>query len=470
MDKADQELVAALAGTPLFEHIAQEQLQCMSFVREGVEVRLHPGELLVAEGDPADFYVLLDGELQVTKHVGEREMMLTIHKPGTFFGEIPMLLGTPFVASGRAIGAAHVFRLQHESFWKMLGACPSIMQQILRTMAQRLQNLEAIAQNREKLVSLGTMAAGLAHELNNPAAASRRAAEDLRSTVSALPALACRLSKQHLSPDQSDFLAHTQAAIAHQACKTTALDPLTRSDREAELEAWLAAHGVADGWQITSVLVESGLDHQWLDDLVGHLPAAALPDVLQWIAATLSVEGLADQVEDSTARITTLVQAIKSYSYMDQAPVQEVDVHEGLESTLTLLKHKLKNVTLTRDYDRTLPRICAYGSELNQVWTNLLDNAVYAVDFKGHVTVRTAREGDAVLVEIADDGPGIPAEVQSRIFEPFFTTKGVGTGTGLGLVTSFQIVAGRHKGDLRFESRPGDTRFQVRLPLNARLN
>jgi signal transduction histidine kinase len=246
------------------------------------------------------------------------------------------------------------------------------------------------------------------------------------------------------------------------------LDNLARSDREEEVGQWLEAHGVAFAWELAPTFVTAGLDPVWLAGMTEKLPPAAQADALAWLESRLGLKLLVKQVDQSTGRIVELVKAIKSYTYMDQAPMQDVDIHEGLESTLTMLCHKMRNVTLVREFDRSLPRITAYGSELNQVWTNLIDNAIDAVNGSGKICVGTCREDDQIVVEIVDNGPGIPAEVQSRMFEPFFTTKGVGSGTGLGLMISNRIVGDRHGGEIEFESQPGETRFKVRLPINRK--
>jgi signal transduction histidine kinase len=244
------------------------------------------------------------------------------------------------------------------------------------------------------------------------------------------------------------------------------LSPLARSDRTDTVAAWLDARGVADAWDVAPALVDAGLDVPWLEGLAARVPPGALDAAMAWLAATTTANQLIELVERSSERISELVRAVKEYSYMDQAPKQEIDIHDGLENTLIMLGYKLKHgVTVVRDYDRTLPRLCAYGGELNQVWTNLIDNAVDAMRGRGELRVRTARDNGSVLVEIGDSGAGIPPDVQPRIFEPFFTTKEVGAGTGLGLDVVWRIVVNRHHGSVRVESVPGDTRFQVRIPL-----
>jgi signal transduction histidine kinase len=250
--------------------------------------------------------------------------------------------------------------------------------------------------------------------------------------------------------------------------KSPKLDHLERSDRAEIIAPWLEAHGLTAGWELAPTFVSAGIDLPWLEELAGKLPAVSRADALGWLEARLNLKSLLGQVEQSTGRIAELVKAIKSYSYMDQSPMQEVDIHEGLESTLTMLGHKLKNVTLVRSFDRSAPRIMAYGSELNQVWTNLIDNAIHAVNGTGKICVGTCLDDNQLVVEIVDNGAGIPANVQSHLFEPFFTTKPIGTGTGLGLIISNRIVADRHGGEIEFESRPGETRFKVRLPITPR--
>jgi len=241
-----------------------------------------------------------------------------------------------------------------------------------------------------------------------------------------------------------------------------------RSDGADTVANWLDTHGVTSAWDLAPTFVHVGLDVAWLDELAARLPPASHADALGWVEARLRLKSLISEVEQSTGRIAELVKAVKSYSYMDQSPMQEVDIHEGIESTLTMLGHKLKNVTLLRAFDRSVPRIAAYGSELNQVWTNLIDNAIAAVNGTGKICIGTSLEDNQLVVEIVDNGAGIPPEVQSRMFEPFFTTKSVGTGTGLGLVISNRIVGDRHGGEIEFESRPGETRFKVRLPINRK--
>ena len=464
----DTVLNATLRKVPLFAELKDDELTC---VEQGEELWLSPGEEFITEGEPAEnFYVLLEGQVRVTKKLAATKEIAVSHGPGTFLGEVPILLGIPYEVTGRTLSQSHLFRIKKETFWQMIATCPSTTQEILRTMAQRVQGIAALSQQQAKLISLGTLAAGLAHELNNPAAAAGRATIQLRQIFQALPSLSIKVyQRKNMTPEQIAYLVELEHNLIREyTSKSLHLDALAESDKEEQIISWLDIHGVADSWKLAQTLVSAGLDTVHLDTIRNNLPSDSLPDVLSWLDARLSSEVLLKEIEQSTVRISELVKAIKTYSYMDQAPIQEIYVHEGLESTMTILSHKLKtgNITITREYDRTLPRISAYGSELNQVWTNIIDNAIDAIGERhGNILLRTKRENNNIVVEIAGNGPGIPQDVQSRIFEQFFTTKGVGKGTGLGLSISYRIVVEMHKGDISFTSKPGDTRFEIRLPI-----
>jgi len=458
----DPSTLHALQAIPLFSNLSTEQTSCFE---PGEVLEFEAGKVLATEGEPLDsFYVLLEGEMRVSRNYSNQAILMGVTKPGMFFGEVSLLLDSPNLATVRTLKHSRLFRLGKNDFWRMLSTCPSVAREIFRTMATRVRNLEGYSQQREKLASLGTMAAGLAHELNNPATAARRAAAHLREVVESLQSFACELHEL-LTPEQWPSLSDASQSALANVKQNVSLDSVTRSDREEEVATWLEQHGVADGWKLSPAFVGAGLSPKELAALAEKLPAEGLPHALGWLEASLSLNSLLNEVDGSTERIAELVKAVKSYSYMDQSPMQVVDVHEGIENTPIMLGHKLKNATVTRKFDRAIPRIMAYGSELNQVWTNLLDNAIDAVKGTGKICVATFLDDDQVVVEIADNGSGIPPDVQSHIFEPFYTTKGVGSGTGLGLVISSRIVANRHGGEIEFESVPGDTRFKVRLPI-----
>jgi signal transduction histidine kinase len=458
----DDSLVQKIRQTPLFAGLKDDQLDC---IRCGEVIEVLPGTTLVQENAPAEFFFLnLEGEVRISRRYDQQEVLLAVNKPGMCMGEIPLLLDAPWAAIVRVSKPTRLFRLNQENFWRMLSTCHSVTKEILRTAANRLRNLEGYSQQRQKLVSLGTMAAGLAHELNNPAAAARRAAAQLHQTVGAAQSLICQLGKV-LKPEDWEHLLAAERDATRRLEQASPLDSLARSDREEVLARWLDQRQVPEGWRLASSFVSAGLDADWLAALMAKLASGSHVPALNWLDARLTLQSLLKLVDQSTGRVAELVKAIKSYTHMDESPRQEIDVHDGLESTLTMLGYKLKNVQVVRAFDRSAPRILAYGSELNQVWTNLIDNAIDAVDGSGKICVGTFVEDNQLVVEIVDNGRGIPPEIQARIFEPFFTTKAVGSGTGLGLIISNRIVADRHGGEIEFESKPGETRFKVRLPV-----
>jgi signal transduction histidine kinase len=460
MDQATLQLVRS---APLFSRLTDAQLGC---IEPGEIIEVPAGTVLVPEGERSPFFfMVLEGEIRLSRTYDRQSILMGVIKPGQYSGEVTLLLDIPWLATARVGKAAKLFRMGQDDFWRMLSSCHSVAREIFQFAAAKMRNMEGYSQRREKLASLGTMAAGLAHELNNPAAAARRAAAHLRETTDKAQGLLCHLSKI-LSHDQWHDLAFASQDATERLARAPALDLMERSDSEDRIAAWLQARGVATPWELAPTFVSAGVDVAWLEELARKLPDESQANALSWLESRLNLKSLLSQVEQSTGRVSELVKAMKSYSHMGPSTMQEVDVHEGIESTLLMLGHKLKNVTLNRVFDRSIPRIMAYGSELNQVWTNLIDNAIDAVNGAGKICVGTCQEDNQVVVEIVDHGAGIPLDVQSHMFEPFFTTKPVGAGTGLGLIISNRIVADRHGGEIEFESKPGETRFKVRLPLH----
>lgn len=460
-------MLKMLRQISLFKELTEEQFHCLP---QGIDLWLNPGEILFNQGDPPEyFYILFTGAVKVFREVGNQELVLATYDAGTFFGEVPLLAGTFHLASGQAVDKSHVYCFNEKDFWQMLTICPSLRKEVLGYMANRMQELQVLSQQREKLISLGTLAAGLAHELNNPASAARRSAEHLRTTLKNLQSLGLMLVKEHLTVAQQESLLELQRNSIEYAATPNQLDPLAQTDREDKLTDWLESYGVADGWKLAPTLVGAGLNSERLESIGVPVYANVFNQVLTWLEATLMGTSLLNELDQSTIRISELIGAIKAYSFMDRSHLQEVDVHEGLDNTLIILGHKLRkhSITVVRQYALDLPKLQAHGSELNQVWTNLIDNAIDALSEEGTIWVRTLSEENCVMVEIADNGPGIPLQIQSRIFEPFFTTKGVGVGTGLGLEIAYRIVVNQHHGDIRCFSQPGNTRFQIHLPTAA---
>ena len=457
--------IDCLRTVPLFQNLTDDKLAWIS--EHADEVRFEAGDVIARQGDPPDgFYVVMEGETEWTRRVGQDDVFVVTLGEGSILAELIMVLDAPYPTTGHAVTDVGLLKLGAQSFWEMLRICPEVLRDILATSVERAELHESVSQQHGKLISLGTMAAGLAHELNNPAAAIGRSAMEAREVFRETSEKAAELGGLHLSDEQRYFVAGLPEEVARRP-ENASLDSLEMSDLEDELALWMEDHGVEEGWAISPTLAGAGLDTAWLEGLTERLPEKALAGVLGWLRATMSGDELLREIEGGSARISELVGAIKTYTHMDKAASREVDVHAGLNSTLIMLGHKLKkgDVEVVRDYEMDLPRVCGHAGELNQVWTNLLDNAIDAVEGHGRITVRTARENGRVLVEVEDDGPGIPGEVKDRIFEPFYTTKDVGKGTGLGLDISYRVVVEDHKGDIRVLSEPGDTRFQVRLPI-----
>ncbi len=454
-----------LRKVPLFSDLSNQDLaQLCEMI---TEVRLAPGEELFAEGAPGDAaYVIKEGQVEIIKASGGREVLLNVRHPGEVIGEISLIEEAPRMASVRARDKSLLLAISKDQFDKLLNTSPSAVRAVLFTVVARWRSTEAKLRQSEKMAQLGTLTAGLAHELNNPAAAVQRGAAQLLDADGQIRTAQLSLTQLGLSPDQVQALTALNEQVRERSRQAVTLDSLARADAEEALEDWMDARGLDDAWTYASTLVGMGYGPEDLDRLIGIFPGERLPVVLSWLVGAHLQASLLDEIREGAARMSGIVKALKSYAYLDQAPVQEVDIHEGLDNTLILLRGRLKEgVQIVREYDPALPHIQGYGSELNQVWTNLIDNAIDAMDGKGELVLRTRREGEWVIVEIQDSGSGIPDEHLGRIFDPFFTTKPVGKGTGLGLDISYNIVVEKHRGDISVNSRPGKTTFQVRLPL-----
>jgi signal transduction histidine kinase len=441
--------------------LPDDQLQ--ELARHGIERTFEVGEYVFRGSDQARFWwLLLEGELETTVDVAGDELPFLHHDAGGYLGAISLLTGERLRGSTRAATPARLFLVEPEAFRRLLVAEPAVFKAVMSVFVPILTGVTAIERDRDRLLSLGTLAAGLAHELNNPAAAAQRAASELRSAERHAQGALSQLAQGGLDSDGMGELCTLTAEAVAASESAPPLDSLDRADREAELAAWLAERG-APAENGTAEVVDAGLDEAWLERLLAVAPGEP-GSVLAWVTSRLTAARIARELEDSTGRISQLVQSVRQYSHLDQTPRQEVDVHEGLESTLAILGHKIaeRGIEIARDYDRSLPRIDAYAAELNQVWTNLIDNAIGAAEKR--VTIRTLRSGEFLAVEVTDDGSGVPDEIAERIFDAFFTTKEPGEGTGLGLDIARRIVA-RHHGDLRLKQVEQGACFQVLLPL-----
>jgi signal transduction histidine kinase len=454
-----------LRGVDLFDSLSDDELA--EWVPLAHARHVDPGGIIAEQGEePQGLQLLLEGQAQAFILAQGQSEPVGHHTGPTWMGAIAVLTGGTLGVRMQAETDCRLATVAPEDFKRLAFAQPQVHQRVMRQVAPVMSRVTEREQNRERLASLGTMAAGLAHELNNPAAAARRAAAQLTEALEAISSALASFVEAGIEREDAEQLVRLQQQALVQAASATALDTLDASDAEEDLLARMEALGVEEPWRLAEPLASAGVNQDWLER-VAALAGPAKSDALRWVAATLTAGRLSSELCESTERMSALVGAVKSYAYMDRGGLVEVDLHEGLETTLTVLGYKLKHtsIAVVRDYDRTLPKLTVRGSELNQVWTNLLDNAIDALGEQGTITIATRLDGDCIVVEIADDGPGIPEELAGRIFDPFFTTKDVGHGTGLGLATARRIVVDRHDGSLLVESEPARTVFRVRLPI-----
>jgi signal transduction histidine kinase len=450
-----------LRKSPLFEGLSDEELY--QLVDNAERFTYRAGDVLMQQGDLGDSaHIVLNGGFEIQKQSGQSIIKIDVRRPGEIIGEMALLSNAPRSATVVAVCDSETLCISQEAFENLLSTSPSATLAVLHWVMARLSQNESLLHQQEKMAALGTMSAGLAHELNNPAAAAQRSASLLRGAPAKWLGLTHQLEALAFKENLSDWLNDFMQEATHRFENPIRLETLEKIDLVDQLQAWLEANGVESAWEVAPAMVNFG----WSPHLLGELKNKPLfHTAIQWLGMGSTIVTQLYEIQNTTERISQIVRAMKSYTYLDQAPLLEVDVHEGLESTLVIMQHKLKQgVTVKREYSPDLPHIEAYASELNQVWTNIIDNAVDAMKGKGEIILRTYEEGDRVIVEIIDNGPGILKEIQSRILEPFFTTKPPGQGTGLGLHISHDIVVNRHHGQLLVESKPGETKFKVILP------
>jgi len=450
-----------LLRVPAFADLPDDQISW--FLGNSQEIHLAAGDIYVHQGDPADWmFVLLEGQFQWRGEFGGDTVVLSA-KAGDVTGMLPFSRMKQFTVTGGAITDGRVLKFPASLFPDLVQKMPELTARLVGLLSDRIRETTRFEQQRDRLASLGKLSAGLAHELNNPASAAKRATSQLRDILKKIRDASLELGKRDLTPAQKSEIEKLEASFTQQ--DVVPADALTISDLEDQIDSLLRSHGQNDLWQLAADLARRNIKTEVLESLFANLDGDTARAALVRIAASAEVAGLLHEIESSTSRISDLVGAIKDYTHMDQAPVQNVDIVKSLETTLTILNHKLKQgVVVQRDYLRVPLLVNSFGSELNQVWTNIIDNAIDAMHGKGELRVRTYRDDRCAVVEIGDNGPGISQEVQPHIFEPFFTTKGVGEGTGLGLDTVQRIVK-KHQGSIQVSSKPGDTRFRVWLPL-----
>jgi signal transduction histidine kinase len=455
-----------LKAVPLFAGLSDDDLQAICEGSEDVE--LAPGEQLFAEGDTGDrAYVVVEGEVEVVKQSADRDVLLAVRGSGEVIGEMALIEHSPRSAAVRAKGPVKLMAIRKDQLEYLLETSLSATRAMFYTILARWRGTEAMLRQGEKMAQLGTLTAGVAHELNNPAAAVRRGADQITDAISRFAEARGRLGGADFTEDELEKLEAETTRAMEIAARPPNLDALDRSDREEEVEAALEDANVENSWELASPLASLGYDADAIADLSDRFGDDKMTAVANVLATAYDVYNLLAEIGQGAGRISEIVKALKSYSYLDQAPVQEVDVHEGIDDTLLILRSKLKEGVVVRRAYGELPRIQAHGSELNQVWTNLLDNAIDALDGEGQIDIRTSVDDGFVVVEIEDHGAGIPEDIQGRVFDAFFTTKPPGKGTGMGLDITYNIVVYKHNGAITLESEPGKTVFTVRLPVDG---
>lgn len=450
----------------------------LELLNTGTETCFQPGQMLFKQGDLVKhFYIVTKGAIKVSRKTNDRELILATYGRDTFFGEIALLgeIFHPF--SGSAVSTSCVHFFDKDSFWRMLAVFPSIRKVVLEYMGKRMQEYSLLAHSHEKFVALGTLAAGLAHELNNPATAARRAVSQLQGTMAERYTLLLKYMEQYLTSEQMAILLklkhNTFMYATKSICLDFSIDPLIQMDLEDRLVAWLEARGIENGWKLASNLIAAGIAPEHLEDISQQVETEVFRDLLILLETMVTEATLLNILDHGVERITELVDTVKDYTHLDRASIKQnnADIHQGIDSTLTIMSYELKKyqIVVERNYAPELPCVYGNGAALNQVWSNLIDNAIDAVGKNGKIWIRTSATEDCVIVEIADNGSGISPEVQNRIFEPFFTTKDVGKGSGIGLSLAFRVVVVEHNGDIRCFSQPGNTCFRVCLPITEGL-
>ncbi len=459
-----------LRKSPLFQGLTDDELQ--QLVDTAELLSLKAGEILIKQGDVGDAaYVITKGEFEIEIESGPSKIKIDVRNPGDVVGEMALLSRSPRNATVLAKSDSEALRIHQEDFEDLLSTSSKAALAVLHWVTSRLNQNEALLHQQEKMAALGTLSAGLAHELNNPAAAAQRSASELNKSLLKWQKLTSQIEKTAFKEGQIEWLDGFMEEATRRFESPLKIDPIEKIDLADQLEAWLDANGIDLAWELAPAMVNYG----WNGAALEKFKTSTFFNLcIQWLGNGCQMMGLLSDVQQTTERISQIVRAMKSYTYLDQAPLLEVDVHEGLESTIVILQHKLRQgVFIKREYSANLPRIEAFASELNQVWTNIIDNAIDAMlsqpstnsDQTPEITLHTYSQDNQVIIEIVDNGKGIPEEIQSRIFEPFFTTKPPGSGTGLGLHISHDIIVNRHHGQLLVQSKPGKTKFKVILPV-----